>query len=752
MRRHFSIALLLLLCLDLQATLGFAQSGVSGHLEWRYGRHEAEENGEEVYDADWLTQQYSLVYRTDGVLSKGRMGNYNLALGYEWNALDGEVNGESTDVSAGKFLYEGDLLIAPGGLPFRLHIYSRDLVPSTFVEASAGGLFEQLPTDDFFIDWTVVGLNNGQQTITGFTLFAGSSSSDYEGPLKEALVNVPRLLIDYQQSYVKDLKSLTPYHYRDRNLAFVSLNKRDNWFHYRVYDHSDFINPNNDFIEKAYILGTIDHTLQRKWVRLTNWIEFSADGSFLTTSQLAPGQSPERSFDLNLFSVARRQGWEVANFTNFNRTTNSGGLSKELEVPIFATKALDPETTLRMRFIAEKESRIFFSSDDEKDRDVAFFSNRIEALQRQRWNLNGQLDLERKEGDQREGVAVRTLVELLNNRSYRPEYDLFASYSLAHFGGRRDLADDTDFWEQELVGSLETDLALSYRTGVTQRFLHGSGNLDGNVTEHIVPRSVSGLVLSNDQELMREGSVFRSTTTWFGEYRSAARLSSRLELTYDYLKDEKGAEDILVASHRLRYDSRKILVSLQNRLVMGDHRVSEAGVGASDLSASVSGDIDRSFETHFFSAWYPYRWVDASLRADHELRQSDAGDLNQFFVEQRLQYNYFQRGGSGRKLFTVAEEFEWERVSSGFDVTRTARTFTLAGEYFPTLRTLLGLRLRYRYLEPEDAGAITAYLTAGVNFEKLQISLDYAYGTREEGALVADRKEHRWEVKARKIF
>ena len=191
---------------------------------------------------------------------------------------------------------------------------------------------------------------------------------------------------------------------------------------------------------------------------------------------------------------------------------------------------------------------------------------------------------------------------------------------------------------------------------------------------------------------------------------------------------------------------------MQNRAVFGGHRTSGAGIGESDLEQTTAGQADLSLETRLYAAYFPSRAVEASLRADHEYRQTDTGDVNQYFVEQQLSYSYYQRGGMGRKLFVLAEEIEWERFVSPFETTRTSTTFTLSGDYFPTLRTLLGVRLRYRYLEPEDAGIITGYLTAGMNFEKLQVSLDYAYGTREEGTLVADRKEHRWELRARKIF
>jgi hypothetical protein len=46
---------------------------------------------------------------------------------------------------------------------------------------------------------------------------------------------------------------------------------------------------------------------------------------------------------------------------------------------------------------------------------------------------------------------------------------------------------------------------------------------------------------------------------------------------------------------------------------------------------------------------------------------------------------------------------------------------------------------------------LTYYLNAGLNYEKLTVSADYAYGTNL-GATAEDRIEHRWELAVKKIF
>ncbi len=737
---------------------------IDGTLEWRYGAHDAEEDGDRVFESSWFTQQYSLIYRTKGDLARGRAGNYNLALGYEWTSLDGSMNGESTDVSTDKILYRGDVVIAPGGLPFHLRLYSHDLHRSTFTTGSASGLFESPGSEGLGAQNTVVGIYNGQQLASGFTLMVGSASGNYEGMYRNVLANAPRLLIDYRQYDVRDLQGVSPQHYRDRNLAFVSLNKKDNWFHYRVFDHKDFINANNDFVEKAYILGTIDHAMQRRWVQLTNWVKFSTDASYTTTSQLSRGQETDRRYEINLFSVARRSDWEASNFTTFRRETDGMSLQRDLVFPVYITKALDPETTLRTRFIAEREDRSLFADsedrllfgEDEEDirdstREVVFLSNRLEALQRQPWTLTGQIDAEHKSGDYGEGVSMRALAEAGTNHLYRPRFDMFGAYSVGYFGGEGIDGGNVGFWEQTLTGRLETDLNMRFRTGVTQEFLYGSGTLDRQVGYYILPKSDLGLVLSGVGVERRDGSVLRSTTTWFGEYRGSARLSSRLELTYDYLSDDQSTEDVFIASHRLRYDRRKFYTTLQNRLVLGNHRVTSGGSGAgSVLNAGSLSEAEQTFENRLFLAVYPMRAMEASLRVDHDWRRSREGDSQQYLVEQNLRY-HVRSAASRRTLATLGQEFLFERLESPRAEVRSARTLTLTGELYPTIRTLLGMRLRYLYLEPEDTTTYTAYLTAGINWEKLQLAVDYSYGTRDGGD-DPERKEHRWEMKARKIF
>jgi hypothetical protein len=84
--------------------------------------------------------------------------------------------------------------------------------------------------------------------------------------------------------------------------------------------------------------------------------------------------------------------------------------------------------------------------------------------------------------------------------------------------------------------------------------------------------------------------------------------------------------------------------------------------------------------------------------------------------------------------------------------TQTATVLTLGGNYYPTRVYYVGGRVRYDLRSPEDTAALTWFAETGANFQKLQVSLDYAYGTRTAGVTLPDRVEQRWEVKVKKIF
>lgn len=750
---RLAIAALLILLAWGTPLAAFAEGRLFGSAELRYAQQETRENGQTILDTSHFAQQYSLLYETNGQIMQGRVGKYALGLGYEWNALDADLNGENTDIQTGKILYKGDVLIAPGGLPFRLHLYSADMVKSHFIEQGVDSLFEPTGSDSFVPGRPLTNITNGQHTRTGITLVVGETNGRYSGAYRDILEDAPRLLIDYAEDYVRDLKSFTPQHYRSRDLAFVSLNKRDNWFHYRLFEHRDFLRESDNFDEKSFLLGTIDHTSQRRWINMTNWIQVSADGSYTTGNRPNFTDGTFNRYDLNLFARARRSDWQASSFNSFSRVEELGALKRSISTPVYGQGNWGRDTSWRGRFIGERESNLVYATGEERTKDILFATARMETFNHQPVIVAPELAAEVKGGTRGDGEAVRVGLEVYSNRSYRPRYDWLTGYSLSHFGGTGESGFETEFWEQMAQGTIATNIGSTFRTGFEQEVVFGSGTLDRTVSQYIAPRSDLGVPESLGGISLREGKVFHTISTWFGEHRSSSRLYNRFELTYDYLTTDDDGSDRVELAHSLRYDWRSLNVDMRNRLIIGNDIPGRDSFGDSILVPQMGRSSgDKSF-VHSTNLWYsPGRSMEASARMNYEWRDSGIATSNRWRLLQDYRYNIFHVNGVVRKLADFGERFEYEVFDPTAGARETVTAFTLLGNYYPTRHTLLGARIRYEMRSPDETDTLTWYTTAGLDFEKFQLALDYSYGTRTAGSLMPERKEHRWEVQVKKTF
>ena len=395
---------------------------VSGVVELRYGQHSAEEGGVDVIDAGHFTQKYSILVEKSGLFSKGKLGTYDLALGYEWNAIDAtRDNDVSVSVSnpLDKILYKGEVLIAPGGLPFRMHAFSYDLTPTTFIEEDFSIIFKD--RSNFSPDaGTVVDFENSKNVITGLSLVAGLKNGDYSGRYRDLLTSMPRLLIDYRQIDVEDTDSFTARNYTDRDLAFVSLNKRDNWFHYRVFTHEDHLDPTQNLEEQTFLLGNINHAYRREWVNLTNWIKVSTDLSY---SEVKPNvtTSEEHRYDLNLFTRANRGTWQAANYTTYSRVRDDSSLEKYIDVPFFAHGELSADTSWRYQLQLQQQETDRYSGNliGQEQRGNFYTFLKVETFRQSRQIVSPYLEASVKTGTEGQGRALRVGAELFSNPSFR---------------------------------------------------------------------------------------------------------------------------------------------------------------------------------------------------------------------------------------------------------------------------------------------------------------------------------------------
>lgn len=752
LQRHIHIAMLVFFCAVLPVVASADTTSLRGGAELIYGEHYADDGDVRVLDASYFAQQYSLAYGRKGKIANGRGGVYDLLLGYEWNSLSSDFNGEETDIDTGKILYRGDVRFEPGGLPFRLHLYSQDMHKTTFTGRGIDTIFESSPSDSFQLTDPITNLNNGQHLRTGMTLVVGIRNGHYQGRYRDVLSNFPRLLVDYEQIDVRDMKSATPQHYRDRNLAFVSLNKKDNWFHYRLFQHRNYLLPSEDFEEQRYLIGTVDHTNRRQWINLTNWIKISADGGYLSGQNLNNTQDVTERYDVNLFATASRADWRATSFNTFSRAIELGELRKTLEVPLYLQGDASRDTGWRFRFVGRQEHRLLLSSGLEQDEDSLYASTRVDLFRTGRVIVAPLAEAEVKGGDYGEGSAVRIGFETFTNRKYNPEYDLFGSYSLTRFEGTGRTGLDTDFWEQRAKGRVETRIGRSVTAGAEQEFVYGTGTLDREVSSYIIPVSDTGLTLSSVGTKLIDGEVFRSISKVYGEH-VMRRFRNRFEVIYDYLSEPGNDEGQVILEHRLRYDQRSFLADMRSRLVIGGDVGAGGQFGVGVLGLADNGQsADRLFEHTTSLDYSPTRAIDARLRLNYDWRDGSGGSSSHWLGTQDFGYSFFTVNGVVRKIAEITEKFEYERFTAMEGSTQTATVLTLGGNYYPTRVYYVGGRVRYDLRSPEDTAALTWFAETGANFQKLQVSLDYAYGTRTAGVTLPDRVEQRWEVKVKKIF
>ncbi|ORJ62440.1 hypothetical protein [Geothermobacter hydrogeniphilus] len=745
---------MLLLLTSLQPA--FALSRLNGSVELAYGGYKADEDGQQVADTSYFAQKYSLLYSLDGQIYEGRGGGYKLALGAEWISLDLDENGESQSLQAPKALFQGEFLFAPGGLPIRFQAYSRDLSEAQFVEDSTfawQGDFFPYQTEGVIEPLVYDDIQDGSRIESGATLFLGIRNGHYLGKYRDILSMFPRLLIDYRQVDVRDLESLTPQKYSERDLAFVSLNKKDNWFHYRLHDYVDYLDPQNNFREKIFMLGTVDHTLTRQWINITNWIKISADVSYTTLDSSGFVPDEER-YDLNLFSVGRRTNWEFSNFTTFERLLRADRMIRELEIPIFASGQLNRDTAWRVRLLGEKRDESNFATGGNQTGhvDSSLVDTKIEGFRNSRYRADFRSELEYNNDDLMQGDAQRLTFSFYSNQAYRPRYDMFGSVSVARFAGRNKAnVNDSNYYETVLIGKVETNITSRLRVGGQEQLVWGQGDLGGSLTRYVIPL---GEVEKLNDANFQTGTTWRNTLALFAEMTSSNRLDNRIEFIYDHLNASSDSDDQLNFRHTLNYDRRSFSLRMATEYTLNSTPSVENNSNLVTLGTSVGGGTRNEFNHHLTLNYAPNRnW---ELRGRLDYRWSDivnGPDYTTVDARQSLQRNIYRQTGLIRRIASIEQELRYEEeTSSRYDVRVT--TLGVAVNLYPTRHLYLGSRVRYRYFQQDDQGEYAVYLMAGLDYQKFKINLDYAYGDREkkDGAVLPERVEHRWRVEVKKTF
>lgn len=700
---------------------------LSAEAELNYINYEVNNDFNRHLSANSLAQRYSLLYDTSGRILEGRLGWYDVALGYEWATFDTAIKSvdgnEDYGQSKGRILYKGEISLDPKELPLKLRMYSNDLNraslitdTSSLLNAFANDSEPRLPTS----------LSNGQSIVSGATLVFGVKNGMTNG-YNEVLRHFPMLLLDYQDQVNKDISSDYPVNNRLSRLAFVSLNKKDNWFHYRHITYKDYIDSNNNYLETQLQLGTVDETLQRRWIDFTNWLEVSTDGQLTRRVQLKNDTTEEFSF--NLFATARRDTWEARAFNNFQRIKeNNTTLTYKTSIPVYASGVLGP-SAIWSSYAAYNENKSNYGS---------YFKAiaggyKIDAFTKSSFTLNQSLGLEQTTAS---GGTDTTMVSgsigTNSTTRFSSLLSLGANYTIRNYQYSKS-DNDSMFTDQEITGNIRYNLSNELLLSFTQmnRFTSGrSQSIDGigvSTSQPVDPRTGS----------LSTGSGYQSVSSLNVSWNPKPRFNISLVASEDiYVPDGGKSSTVTRIENSISYNSAKLSLRSRNTYSTGYSYTNSYGNVASQISSDnmASYIFNRSFDTRLRVEYYK------SLNGDGD----GAAELR---IEQALNYYYYKSSGLTRRLFEVNEAFESNGDAKTGTINRRNQ-FSIGARYYPLRQMLIAAGSRYAFTSRLDNYTLSYYGSIGVQFRLLEASLDYSYGKSNTDG----RIEKRFSANVKKKF
>ncbi|MBT1075030.1 hypothetical protein [Geobacter grbiciae] len=719
-RRSLLITFLLMSAVLLQASRASAR--LRGDIELNYVSYEAQEKGTTVTDAHTFSQRYSVLYEKSGELYSDRFGFYNGALGYEWASFDSRVYTAADSAtwkpstSAGKILFNGELVLDPAELPLKLKVYSRDMTTSTFTmdslltEGRSGRIFE--PN-------IITSLNGtGTNTLTGATMVLGVKNGLTNG-YNAIFRHIPMVLLDYRDERHEDSRSITPVDTRLRKLAFVSLNKRDNWFHYRTTRFDDYINPGQSYQESQVQLGTVDHTLQRRWIDLTNWLKISTDFQYTKRSA-----SHNDAYDVNFFAMAQRKNWDARSFLSFSREREGNEIRLERNIPLYLSGAFGMDSSwnasVTRRDREVKQNRLTTTIDNNTS---AMF--RLESFKRSPFTLSQRYTVEDAESNGTKTLGLEALLETMSTRRFSDQFTVGGGYNIRYLGSEREGASSYLF--QNARGRLGYRVNPQLTLNLDESVTAVRGNSAALADSYSITTQTN---FGNSNDVFRReeqpNDYYRSVTTAGLSWLPLSRLTVSLTATEDVLVSSQATTDYLTTvNNRVDYTLDNLRLNMENRVSLR----SNADGRSTDLQ-------------HTGSAQYtPNRSLDALVR--YMIYKRDEKGNNSTYVDlmQRLTYSFYQLGGQQRKLLELTEEFtisQSDTISSTSTTTGRKR-FLLGARYYPLRNLYLGGNVAYSLLLPRNAPEFIYNGYVGLNFRKFQFNIDYSYGKRKDDERVEKR-------------
>jgi hypothetical protein len=697
-------------CLLACTNNAYALSRLMGEVDLQYVDFSSRAPRSDSYQASSFSQRYALSYLTENrnYMRAPKPFEYTVFMGYEWQALDTTIkkNGiTETDpsISNGRLFYLGEMDYDPPTMPLALHAYARDALRSR-VEAPTNALGSSILSPAV----PTVLADSGMNLNTGVTLTLGEKYG-LRRNYGELFKHIPLIKFDYSEEVRRNDQYNARVDNRLRRLAFVSLNKKDNWFHYRTTSFTDHLNPAADWQRSEYQLGTINEHYVRKWVDLTNWIMISADAQF-TKMQTQDVASDWDEYGLNLFSIASRKAWQLRTFATFTRRSEYGGINTERKIPLYLSGIWGAETDWSTSVTFRDRQYVGLNgaaTQQEEDRIVTL---RGTTWKRSPFTLSPMVSVQHLRTLAGSTLYTNGSIDLISTRRFSAVQDVAIRYDInSRLSTEPGIGND--YVKQALDGRWSTYVNNRLRISLQQQ----------------IAISTSLNNVAANQDLQNNYDFQQYTTTANVAWTPNANLSSSLSFSNDVTRyDGAGTssrQNIRLALNHQTPQLKSGLYATANFEKIAD--------GARRRAIDLTGNIDYTPHRHF-----------AALLQSRYHEQHEENSTQQFVeLVQKARYSIFPSFYTGRPIVELEEEFQYSQDFNGVD-TGWVR---LLARYYPYSRVAI-----FGSTTQNVAGGAQQIYSLGVslNAKYFQTGLDYTYGRRSSD----NRIDKRFAATVRRSF
>lgn len=676
-----------------------------------------------------LVQNYSVLYSSTGEIYNSRVGHYDVALGYNWTALDTTFKSSSQpdddyNKTRGHLMFKGEVNIDPKEVPFRLNAYSRDMSNNTISMTNGNGM-QNFGSILGYRD-QATGINDGLHIESGVTLVAGVKNGMTNG-YNELLRHFPMILIDYKDSINRDMRSTTPSDDRLSRLAFVSLNKKDNWFHYRHTLYEDHLNNLNNYVENEVQLGTVDQYMARRWIDFSNWIKVSTDLQFSKRQSNYQANAIE-DINLNLFVIGERKSWNVRTFSTFDRYKDENNkLSYQATIPVYASGVYSKDVSWNARTSYRDNQDIDNTLGTRSKFTNMLAGYRVDAYKVAPFTFSQSFDVESSKTNISDFMTLSGTLETASTARFSRNLALGAVYNIKNSTTTSSSAPTSDFLEQklDLRGGYSVTDTLRFEAHQTTTFTKGnfvafSGTTRDSQTQlgqYYNPRSQ----LTNNIG----SETYSSLTTLSAAWNPKPRLSLVNTISEDIYKTAViGVSPVTEVLSVIAFTNDIWSVSNSAKYTHG--------------SRDILDDHANSISNNATLRYIHSRNLDASASAFYLSSYSNGSSTRESSFEQRANYKFYTKSGVARKIFEVNETLLYNDGAESKDRTFT-KSLMLGFSYYPIRQLTLSGGAGYSYTTSISDYSIVGNASVIANFRLLQTSLDYVHGIRKSDGAREDK-------------